>query len=155
MPLILGEWNECVGAFYPAGIDLSADCADSEDGRLSQNIVHQLYRHDSELWSKMNCLWQRIDFGPRSIRIDYDKLEQFLVNNQNDIKKILGQDRYEMMILALRYLTKKEAMDRIDIGKLEILTRNYRLSTLRHLQSRHINDSEISCEIEKSEDSLI
>jgi len=60
-----------------------------------------------------------------------------------------------MMILSHRYLTEKENMNKIDIGKLEILTRNYRLSSLRHLLSRHINDSEINLNIETGDDSLI
>lgn len=155
IPIVLSEWNECVAAFYAAGIDLAADCADAEDGRLSQNIVHQLYKHASKLWPKLNCLWQRIDFGPKSIKINYEKLRQFLYDNQNSLKNILGQNRYEMMILSHQYLIGKETLDRIDIGKLEILTRNYRLSSLRHLSSRHINDSDIRCDIEKGEDSLV
>jgi hypothetical protein len=34
-------------------------------------------------------LWKRIDFGPRSIRLDYERLLNCLRKNEQDIKETL------------------------------------------------------------------
>ena len=130
------DWSEFGSAFDRAGIDLTADCTDADDGRISQNVIHQLhgvYRHgDSEL----NALWKRIDFGALSIRVNYDKLKKFLYENEKDLRKVLRSERYDMMALSFEYLTNSQKMDRLDIGRLDSLIGNYRLSSLRHHVSR-------------------
>lgn len=136
LPVMLGEWKEFIAAFQTAGIDLSLDCTDSDNGRISKNIIHQLYQYDPDSWSKLNCLWQRIDFGQRSILINFERLAEFAKEQKKKLISALGIDRYEMMILAAAYLENKKEMNAVDAGRLEILTRHYRISTLRHLMSK-------------------
>jgi len=135
-PVSLKEWKEFIGAFNSAGIDLSLDCTDSDNGRISKNIIHQLNQYDPDSWSKLNCLWQRIDFGQRSITINFKRLAEFTKEEKKKLMSALGIDRYEMMILAAAYLENKKEMRAVDAGRLEILTRQYRISTLRHLMSK-------------------
>ncbi len=131
------DWSEFGGAFNRAGIDLTMDCTDADDGRISQNVIHQLHgihRHGED--SELNALWKRIDFGASSIRIDYDKLKKFLYENEKDLRRALRSERYDMMVLSFEYLTNSQKMDRLDIGRLDSLIGNYRLSSLRHHVSR-------------------
>lgn len=130
------DWSEFGGAFDRAGIDLISDCTDADDGRISQNVIHQLhgiYKHGE---TELNVLWKRIDFGSRSIKIDYDKLGKFLYDNEKDLRKALRSERYDMMVLSFEYLTNFQKMDRLDIGRLDSLVGNYRLFSLRHHISR-------------------
>jgi len=150
------DWSEFGGAFNRAGIDLTIDCTDANDGRISQNVIHQLhdiYRHgDSEL----NALWKRIDFGSGSIRIDYDKLKKFLYDNEKKLRKALRSERYDMMVLSFEYLTNFQKMDRLDIGRLDSLIGDYRLSSLRHHVSSGTGaiDGDIA-HIDKRNESLV
>lgn len=134
------DWKEFCSAFLSAGIDLSTYCADADDGRVSKNVIHQFYTADKHY--KINPLWQRIDFGCRSIRMDYEKLKDFLVRDKDSIKKILRCERYDMVILALEYLMNAENMDRLDIGRLDTLIGHYRMATLKHYISRGMGISE-------------
>jgi len=139
------DWSEFGAAFQEAGIDLTSDCTDADDGRISQNIIHQYHNLYGDLiGSELNPLWKRIDFGPASIRINYDELRKFLNNREKDLRAMLRSERYEMMILALDYLTDFQKMDRLDIGRLDSLVGNYRLSSLRHHISRGIGTHERS-----------
>lgn len=144
VPVILRDWDKFVGAFLSAGIDLGSDCTTPEPERTSQNIIHQLYKY-TDLWSDsgLNFLWQRIDFGERSIRIDYDKLSRFLQEKEKDLKRVLRVERHDMIRLSYEYLTKgKEVMDRLDMGRLDSLVGDYRLSSLRHFISRNFGRDE-------------
>jgi hypothetical protein len=140
-PINLHDWHKFVEVFFSAGIDLQYDTVSSVDGRISQNIVHQ-YSIPSAGWSELNCLWKRIDFGENSIRIDYDKLLRFLHDEEQKLRQALRSERYEMLILAYEYLTKGERMDRVNIGRLDALVGDYRLSSLRHHISRGLGVSE-------------
>lgn len=132
------DWFEFGDAFDEAGIDLRRDCADAEDGRRSQNIVHQLYRI-TEGTFEINPLWKRIDFGYKSIKIDYEKLSKFLYDKREDLKQTLRNERYDMIMLSLEYLTNFPNMDRLDVGRLDALIGSYRLASLSHYISRGIN----------------
>ncbi|MFH1536622.1 MAG: hypothetical protein ABID45_01395 [Patescibacteria group bacterium] len=126
----LDDWNQFVGAFAGAGIDLGCDSCDVDDGRYSKNIIHQLDSMPSE---RLSCLWKRIDFGPRSITIDYEKLSRFLQDQKKRLERVLRSERYKMATLTRQYLQDgPEKMDRLDIGRLEGMIGNYRLSTIRH-----------------------
>ena len=70
--IILAEFNEFIMAFDKVGISMGCDkdITNSDDGRMSQNIIHELYYpYDLDL----NLRWKRIDFGDRSVSINYEK----------------------------------------------------------------------------------
>ncbi len=148
------DWNEFGSAFSQAGINLTVDCTDADDGRICQNVVHQFYNLNKD--SELNPLWKRIDFGPLSIRINYEKLAKFLHDKEKDLRRVLRSERYEMMVLAFKYLTDFQKMDRLDIGRLDALIGGYRLSSLRHHISRGTGTVDRSVvHIESRDQSLI
>lgn len=51
--------------------------------------MHQLHLGASASQPILNRLWKRIDFGPRSIRLDYERLLNCLRKNEQDIKETL------------------------------------------------------------------
>jgi hypothetical protein len=130
----LRDWNAFIGVFNDAGIDLLQDCTDPDDGRMSKNIIYQFNRRADAV--EMSSIWKRIDFGFRSISINYDKLARFLYDNRKSLISVMRVERYEMVELALECLTKRECMSGINIGKLEVLTGDYRRATLGHYISR-------------------
>lgn len=132
------DWLEFGDAFDEAGVNLRKDCADAEDGRCSQNVIHQLYQI-TEGTFEINPLWKRIDFGYKSIRIDYEKLSKFLYDKRENLKQTLRNERYDMVMLSLEYLINFSNMDRLDVGRLDALVGNYRLATLSHYISRGVS----------------
>lgn len=138
-PVQVNEWIEFTNSFNTSGIKIDYDCTDADDGRISKNIIHQLY-NSNDVWKELNCLWQRIDFGGSSVIIDFQKLSKFISDRETEMISVLGIDRFELIFLATVLLEKGE--DKIppkDLGKLEILSREYRLSTLRHLIAKNGN----------------
>jgi hypothetical protein len=127
----LRDWDNFVKSFNSAGMNMEIDCTDPMDGRISQNIIHQYPKPIAD-GSEMSLLWKRIDFGPMSLNIDFDKLIKFLHDKKNDLIDVLRSERYEMVKLAVEYLTKGKEMKEIDIGRLDALLGEYRRSTLRH-----------------------
>lgn len=129
----LEDWGKFINTFSSVGIDMQTDCTDPDDGRRSQNIVHQLLALQA-LRPKLNCLWKRIDFGDRSISIDYHKLLDFIYQTEVELREALRHGRYELLELACRYLAEGEIRPR-EMRQLEALVIDYRLSTLRHLNA--------------------
>lgn len=66
-PLQLDDWHEFIEAFANARIDMTIDCNDPDDGRISKNIVHELMRPYA-YYTQLNRIWKRVDFGDRSIQ---------------------------------------------------------------------------------------
>ncbi|MBN1375648.1 MAG: hypothetical protein JXA01_05800 [Dehalococcoidia bacterium] len=131
-PVDLQEWDHFLAVFNNAGIDLSVDCTDPDNGLISKNIIHQMFRPYKKD-SKLNCMWKRIDFGESSIRIDYNRLSRFLEANCSSICMLLTAQRFEFLNLSCKYLLCK--CNEREIGKLEQLTLDYRMSTLSHLNT--------------------
>lgn len=130
-PVELDEWKKFVSCFYEAGIDLSYDCT-VPDGEVSKNIIHMM-PDGLKNRSQFNCLWQRIDFGSRSMIFKPDVCVKFIRDSREKLIRAFGSsgfDRYEMMELMLRSIGEG-ALDAHSLGSLKILVRNYRLSTLR------------------------
>jgi hypothetical protein len=130
----LDEWDRFTSVFYTSGIDMSLDCTDPDDGRVSKNIVHQLTRPYA-FQPTLNRIWKRVDFGERSVRIDYDKLSKYLAGNE-DLRTTLKIGRFEFLELACKYLTG--SLSEKETGRLEQLALDYRLSTLSHLNTRGV-----------------
>ena len=136
----LRDWERFVTSFNSAGINMELDCTDPNDGRISQNIIHQ-YPKPIEDGLEMSLLWKRIDFGPMSLNIDFEKLQKFLNENRNDVIDILRNERYEMIRLSVEYLTKGSNMKEVDIGRLDALIGEYRRSSLRHYIVKNLDSS--------------
>ncbi len=122
----LEEWGQFTACFYEAGINLSTDICDADNGLISQNIIHEFYK---SFETDLNFCWKRIDFGAGSMRIDFDKLCHFLEKNSMILGEVLGGERLALMILAGKFLS--ENLPRESCRELDRLTAIYRLSTLR------------------------
>lgn len=133
-PVSLEEWNAFVMVYDRAGIDMLSDITDCDDGRISKNIIHKTYR--GCLSPDLNRLWKRIDFGGQSLRVDYEKLENYLETEWEPLVHVIGFERYHMLTLANKYLIDPQQLKDKDKKLLGILVNNYRFSTLRHLNAR-------------------
>lgn len=131
----LHDWDSFVTHFHRVGIDVKMDISDPDDGRISKNIIHPYPKPIGD-GSEMSSLWKRIDFGYESLKVDLDKLSRFLHDNREDMERVLRTERYEMIMLAMEYLTKGKKMNEVDIGRLDSLVGEYRRSSLRHHVSR-------------------
>jgi len=136
----LDDWNAFSTIFLEAGVDLQSDCTNPDNGTVSQNIVHQLHLGANASQPTLNRLWKRIDFGPRSIKLDYEKLIDYLRENELDIRETLRVGRYDMMMLACKYLIKGSSIDSKEYKRLGMLVLDYRLSTLAFLNARGVGD---------------
>ena len=136
----LRDWEKFVTSFNSAGINMELDCTDPNDGRISQNIIHQ-YPKPIEDGLEMSLLWKRIDFGPMSLNIDFEKLMRFLNDNRNELIDVLRHERYEMIRLSVEYLINRKNMKEIDIGRLDALIGEYRRSSLRHYIVKNLDSS--------------
>lgn len=136
----LDDWNSFNAMFLESGIDLQTDCTNPENGAISQNIVHQLHLGASASQPILNRLWKRIDFGPRSIGLDYERLLNYLRKNEQDIEKTLKVGRCDMMMTACKYLLNQGKIEPREREKLEMLVLDYRLSTLAYLNARGVGD---------------
>jgi len=139
--LDLEEWDCFVGVFNEAGIDLAVDASDPNDGRISKNIIHQLCVNPSGNLRSLNRIWKRVDFGDRSIRVNYEKLERYLYDNKQTLGANLSPGRLEFLQLACQYLSPAHDIKERDLGKLETMTLDYRTSTLAHLNTRGVETS--------------
>ena len=127
-PIQLEEWEQFISAFTGAGIEMDIDCTNPDNGRISQNVVHQLAMPYTS-HRKLNQMWKRIDFGERSIKFDYDRLERYLADNQETKATLKG--RFDFLQMALRYLTGN--LKAGEEKRFEQLTLAYRSSTLSQL----------------------
>ncbi|HSB80849.1 MAG TPA: hypothetical protein VLM91_18865 [Candidatus Methylomirabilis sp.] len=132
-PIILHDWNQFVGYFVSAGMDLGYDTADPDDARVSQNVVHQF--PETLPSGEMCSLWKRIDFGFSSIRIDFARLSAFVRDQKAKLTGTLRYERYEMLRLAVTYLRHRkygEPISDYDLGRLEQFICDFRRSSLSH-----------------------
>ncbi len=138
------DWDKFGSAFSNAGINLTSDCTDAEPDRTAQNVVHEFPVNPAtaDKNSEFNPLWKRIDFGPKSMKIKYDQLGKFLHDKKENLIQVLRNERYNMMLLAFEYLTNSSKMDKYDMGRLDSLVGDYRLSSLRHCISRGMGSDE-------------
>ena len=137
----LDEWDRFIGIFSEAGINMAIDCSNPYDGRISKNIVHQLARPLYVYQPDLNRIWKRVDFGDRSIQIDYQKLGRYLTDNKENLRANLTMGRPEFIELAYRYLSPTHKIGERDLGRLEQLTLDYRMSTLAHLNTVGVETS--------------
>lgn len=132
--ITLAEWSEFVSAFDEAGISVGHDAADPDNANVSQNIVHQVGHSPKE--GKLDLFWKRIDFGSRSLPIDYDKLGRYVDLNGGELKAVLGDHRYWLLVYALKALQLGQELNVSDRVRLEELVAQYRISSLRQNRPR-------------------
>lgn len=124
------DWNEFESHFAAAGVNMRDDVTDADDSRMSNNIIHQ---YPCRTISGDRCpLWKRIDFSTKSAPIDLECLSAYLANNRTQLLEVLRSERYEMVCLAVRYLADSKGMTQYDIGRMEQLLGQYRLSSMSH-----------------------
>ena len=63
----------------------------------------------------MNVIWKRIDYGLKSIGIDYEKCSAYLKQNSHKIKEQLRPERFDMIDLSLQYLSDIRKLSENDI----------------------------------------
>ena len=80
--VMLIDWDLFVKSFNEAGIIIGEDCIDPQNHRYSKNIIHQFPFYNPETL-EMNVIWKRIDYGFKSISIDYEKCLDYM--NKTDI----------------------------------------------------------------------
>ncbi|MFC1648800.1 hypothetical protein ACFL1B_05055 [Nanoarchaeota archaeon] len=132
--VVLEDWINFANLYINAGVDMTRDITESDDATWSKNIVRSL--SFGTLPRILNTAWKRIDFGRASMPIDYEKLHDYLMNNQRDLSKYLTVQRYQFMVYATEYLMAKGDISPRDRGKLKVQTLNFRRSTLRHINKR-------------------
>lgn len=133
-PTVLDEWKEFVDSFNSAGIDLSRDCVEP-DSENSKNIIHELY-HSNDVWTGLNCLWKRIDFGPQSVHVDWVKLVKYLNDNEEELRRVWGENRRTLIgMIAYDFANKEDGYPFGLFGEAMFnpLLREYRVSTVQHL----------------------
>jgi glyceraldehyde-3-phosphate dehydrogenase type I len=101
------EWEETIGVFREAGIDISCDVTDPDDGRYSQNII---FKPGTESIANHPYVaeWKRIDFDVRSLMVNLDKLEGFIIANKTNLTKALGIPRLLLLEKAITYYTETD-----------------------------------------------
>ena len=96
-------------------------------------MVHQ---YPGSLQSGEMCsLWKRIDFGFRSILIDFERLSAFIHDQRAKLTDTLRYERYDMLCLAVAFLRRRkygEPMSDYDLGRLVQLICDFRRSSLSH-----------------------
>lgn len=137
----LDEWNKFSTLFTSAGIKLGWDVTDQDSDGMSKNIIHRRTSTRSNV-ERLDRRWKRIDFGPQSAPIQFDKVTAFLNDNQAELIEILEWKRFHMLELIVEYLQDPNKMREVDIGRLEILVGDYRSSTCRHLKSSHSSETD-------------
>jgi hypothetical protein len=152
--IILHDWKEFVEHFHSAGIDMKRDIADTDDARISKNIIHQYpVCVSNEL--EMCSLWKRIDFGFDSTPINLETLQKFLNDNRKDLNVFLRFERVEMMVLAVKYLINPKELKEIEIGKLEVLVGDYRRWSLCHYTSHGMDFTSSLVGLVEGKESLV
>ena len=92
---------------------------------------------------RITKLWKRIDFGPESLPINYDKLESFIKENKGKFNKYLKPERVEMLELITQYFKNQaKPKDFKEFGRLTMLVRSFRIATASHMGVQGISPLE-------------
>jgi len=121
---------ECSNCFNSAGININQDSTTVEDARISKNIVQEHNVLIGKKSDERSPFWKRIDFGMDSFHFDWKKLNQFLSEKRPRLVRELRAERYEMLLLAVKFLTEREKITDREIGFLEALIGDYRRESM-------------------------
>lgn len=130
----LYDWFEFVNYFAEAGIDMKTKLTLVE--RCGQKFVKQIIVKQKNLIGNKDTryisrLWQRVNFHEESVHIDFNKLLNYLIINARWLKRHIRKDRYDTVVLAVKYLSNDIKINELPLLKDGI--KNYRASTLRHI----------------------
>jgi len=130
--VVLKDWEKFCELFDKIGINLWESTTTTDD--RSKDIIHM---HPVPIRKKgeppvLCSLWKRIDFGPESIRIDWNKLLRFLVDRKRLLVAKLRIERYEMLLLTVKFLTQRKQIKEGEIVRLTDLIGSYRCNSLEH-----------------------
>lgn len=133
----LKDFARARGAFDCAGVDFGFDVTDTEDGKVSQNIIHQMPKCITLEALELNILWKRIDYGSRSLPIRFDQFRDYISDHRSELVDVLRQERVEMMENIVDFLTiGADNMSQFKLGQLELQIQDYRKHTLWHYTQR-------------------
>ncbi|MCE5250141.1 hypothetical protein LLG96_07960 [bacterium] len=127
----LHDWETFIERFREAGIVIGEDCFDLQNRNYSKNIIHQFPFYNRETYD-MNVIWKRIDYGEKSIRIDFDQCAVYLSKKSHTLKEQLRPERFDMMELTVQYLSQKERMPESDLKLLMNYVQDYRVKSVDH-----------------------
>ena len=131
----LDNWYEFYTYFYEAGVDMRSRMRYTVSGKYpdvfhaGQIIVLQPLSDDNPEY--ISRLWKRVEFDELTTPIDYDVLGKYLTDNADFLKSNLTENRYETMLVMLKYLRGDMTNDEFEW--LKTMIHDYRISTLRHL----------------------
>ncbi len=104
----LDNWYEFHTLFSEAGIDMRSRMryipSQSDPGVLhaGQIIVRQPLSTDNPAY--ISRLWKRVEFDENTTPIDFTALEKYLIAREDFLRNNLTENRYETMVVMLRYL---------------------------------------------------
>ncbi len=134
LPVNLFEENQAKNLFHNAGIYIFQDIVEP-----TSNYVKNLIIEEPEiplLPQEISNLWKRIDFGVKSIRFDYFKIEIYLKEKRDELIKYLGKKRYKLISLANQFLILNGDENKFgerNLNKLKKLIEPFLKSTLDHM----------------------
>ncbi len=133
VPVEIDEWNIVSKCFYEAGISIFHDITDALDGRYTKNIIVQEPYLESYP-TRITKLWKRIDFGPESLPIDFNKLSSYISRNWDSLNTYLRPKRVKMINLIVEYFKKGRKLEHWEKQKrLKKLLRDFRIATAEHM----------------------
>jgi len=132
----LDQWYEFSNYFLETGIDFKSKLEfepyhGNKDRLIAKCIIiRQPYNERENIY--ITRMWKRINFNENSTPFDLTKLQSYLHNKEQYLRKNLTVERYETIILAVRYL-KGEDLSTDELINLKNGVHDYRVSALRHL----------------------
>ncbi len=133
IPVEIDEWNVVSKHFYEAGISIFHDITDALDGRYTKNIIVQ-EPYLETYPTHITKLWKRIDFGPESLPIDFNKLSGYISKHWNDLNTFLRPKRVKMLNLIIEYFKRgRRTGDWKKYHQMKRLIRDFRIATAEHM----------------------
>jgi len=128
----LDDWFEFIMYFDEAGIDMHSKITFIND--FAKQIIVKQPKFTDFNKNYISRLWQRVNLQEESVTIDFKKLLKYFEINERWLKIHIKENRFQTLLLAIKYLTNDIKDNELFILKQGI--RNYRASTLRHVNYR-------------------
>jgi hypothetical protein len=133
----LNDWFEFTTYFEEAGIDMQNKITFVNN--YAKQIIVKQPRYSEFNKNYISRLWQRISLQEESVNINFKKLIHYFQTNERWLKIHMKEERFETILLAIKYLQKDIKDKELFILKEGI--RNYRASTLRHVNYQGFEDT--------------
>ncbi|MDI6860984.1 MAG: hypothetical protein QMD25_03090 [Caldisericia bacterium] len=135
LPVKLLDEDEARRCFHEAGIYIFQDIVEPTSNYVKNLIIEE--PEISILPNVISNLWKRIDFGVKSIKFDYFKINDYFKRNKKDLIKFLGKKRFSLINLANLYLIlngDEKKFNQKNFNKLKKLIEPFLKSTLDHME---------------------